>query len=74
MNSSFVDTFISLCNNPVILILVVCYGILQFLTPFFIIRLSIKCDKLENRVLMEHADTHDKLNYIINQQKQQNEN
>lgn len=73
MNSLFIDTFISLCNNPVILILVVCYGILQFLMPFFIIRLSIKYDKLKNRVLMEHADTHDKLNYIINQQKQQNE-
>ena len=73
MNSSFVDTFISLFNNPVILILIVCYGILQFLMPFLIIRLSIKCDKLENRVLMEHADTHDKLNYIINQQKQQNQ-
>ena len=44
---SFLEFFVSLCSNPITLILIVCYGILQFLMPFFIIRLSIKCDKLD---------------------------
>ena len=65
-------TIISFLSNPIIAILVACYAILQFLMPFFIIRLSIKCDKLENKLLMEHADKHDKLNYLINNQKNQN--
>ena len=72
--TSFFEFIVSLCSNPITLILIVCYGILQFLMPFFIIRLSIKCDKLEIQLLMEHADTHDKLNYLINQQKQQKQN
>lgn len=42
--------------------------------PFFIIRLSIKCDKLENKLAMQDADMNDKLNYLINQQKQQEQN
>ncbi len=44
--------------------------------PFFIIRLSIKCDKLENKLAMQDADINDKLNYLINQQnqKKQDEN
>lgn len=71
---NFVEFFVSLCSNPITLILIVCYGIIQFLMPFFIIRLSIKCDKLEYKLLREHADTHDKLNYLINQQKQQEQN
>ncbi len=69
---NFVEFFVSLCSNPITLILIVCYGILQFIMPFLIIRLSIKCDKLEYEMLMEHADTHDKLNYLINQQKPKN--
>lgn len=69
---NFVEFFVSLCSNPITLTLIVCYGILQFLMPFLIIRLSIKCDKLEHEMLMEHADTHDKLNYLINQQKPKN--
>lgn len=71
---SFVEFFVSLCSNPITLILIVCYGILQFLMPFFIIRLSIKCDKLENKLAMQDADINDKLNYLINQQKQQEQN
>ena len=49
-------------TNPIVLIFVVFYAILQFMMPFFIIRISIKCDKLEN--------------YLINQQnqKKQDEN
>lgn len=71
---SFVEFFVSLCSNPITLIFIVCYGILQFLMPFFIIRLSIKCDKLENKLAMQDADMNDKLNYLINQQKQQEQN
>lgn len=66
------EPLLQLLTNPIILIFVVFYAILQFLMPFFIIRLSIKCDKLENELLMEHADTHDKLNYLIKNQKNQN--
>lgn len=72
--TSFLEFIVSLCSNPITLILIVCYGILQFLMPFFIIHLSIKCDKLENQLLMEHADTHDKLNLLINQQNQKQQN
>lgn len=70
------EPLLQLLTNPIILIFVVFYAILQFMVPFFIIRISIKCDKLENQLLMEHADTHDKLNYLINQQnqKKQDEN
>lgn len=68
------EPLLQLLTNPIVLIFVVFYAILEFMMPFFIIRLSIKCDKLENQLLMEHADTHDKLNYLINQQKQQKQN
>lgn len=51
------ESLLHLLTNPIILIFVVFYAILQFMTPFFIIRISIKCDKLEN--------------YLINQQEQQ---
>lgn len=68
------EPLLQFLSNPIVLIFVVLYAILEFLMPFFIIRLSIKCDKLEHQLLMEHADTHDKLNYLINQQKKQNEN
>ena len=61
-------------TNPIVLIFVVFYAILQFMMPFFIIRLSIKCDKLEYKLQLDNADTHDKLNYLINQQKQQEQN
>lgn len=73
---SFLEFFVSLCSNPIILILIVCYGILKFLMPFFIIRLSIKCDNLEAKLAMQEADMSDKLNYLINQQnqKKQDEN
>lgn len=71
---SFLEFLVSLCSNPITLILIVCYGILKFLMPFFIIRLSIKCDKLENKLAMQEADINDKLNYLINQQKQQEQN
>lgn len=69
---SFLEFIVSLCNNPITLILIVCYSILQFLMPFFIIRLSIKCDKMEHKLELQEADTNDKSNYLINQQKQQN--
>lgn len=68
------EPLLQFLSNPIVLIFVVLYAILEFLMPFFIIRLSIKCDKLEHQLLMEHADTHDKLNYLINQQKKQKEN
>lgn len=73
---SFLEFFVSLCSNPITLILIVCYGILKFLMPFFIIRLSIKCDNLETKLAMQEADMSDKLNYLINQQnqKKQDEN
>ena len=68
------EPLLQLLTNPIVQIFVVFYAILEFMMPFFIIRLSIKCDKLEHQLLMEHADTHDKLNYLINQQKQQKQN
>ncbi len=68
---AFIEFIISLCNNPITLILIVCYSILQFIMPFYIIRLSIKCDKLEREMLEKQEDTNDKLNYLINQQKQE---
>lgn len=67
-----ITSILNLLSNPIIAIIIACYAILQFLMPFFIIRLLIKCDKLEYKLLREHADTHDKLNYLINQKKQQN--
>ena len=70
--NTILEFIIPLFNNPITLILIICYSILQFLMPFYIIRLSVKCDKLEYKMLMEHADTHDKLNYLINQQKPKN--
>lgn len=67
-----ITSILNLLTNPIIAIIIACYAILQFLMPFFIIGLLIKCDKLEYKLLREHADTHDKLNYLINQKKQQN--
>ena len=67
-----ITSILNLLSNPIIAIIIVCYALLQFLMPFFIIALLIKCDKLEYKLLREHADTHDKLNYLINQKKQQN--
>lgn len=81
MNSSSLEQFANILStigqfffsNPIFLMLFVFYQILVFMIPFFIIRLSLKCDKLEHKMLMEHADTHDKLNFIIKSLNKEND-
>lgn len=80
MNSSSLEQFVNILStigqffsNPIFLMLFVPYQILVFMMPFFIIRLSLKCDKLEHKMLMEHADTHDKLNFIIKSLNKEND-
>lgn len=80
MNSSSLEQFVNILStigqffsNPIFLMLFVPYQILVLMIPFFIIRLSLKCDKLEHKMLMEHADTHDKLNFIIKSLNKEND-
>lgn len=80
MNSTSLEQFAGILStigqffsNPIFLTLFVAYQILVFMMPFFIIRLSLKCDKLEHKMLMEHADTHDKLNFIIKSLNKEND-
>lgn len=46
----FLTSLLDLLNNPIMQILAVCYSILSFMMPFFVIRISLKCDKLEQEI------------------------